>query len=440
MLGTPWGDAETLARRRLPAGAERAAVRRNHRERLCAAMVASCENKGYEATTVADLLQLSGLSRGTFYSHFEDKLACFCAAEAEIVSAAVGAVQGRLDGAGSSEARARAALTAFLELLAEQPAAARMCLVESNAAGEAGTDQIGAAVDRFIRLVAESLEQMPGGRNVPTELARAIVGGFYKVLYSRVESRRADELPELAAQLWEWAVSYQPLPVPLRRTGRRPSPAPVAELPPFAAHSAEQRIIRAFAAVVAAKGYPATTVADVASAAAISQTTFYRHFTDKADLLAAALDSSGAQMLAATLPSARRASDWQRAVRLAAEAGCGFLASEPDLAYLRTIAVYSAGPAAIATRDQGGIELLTALLRPGSEEIAALPPLLIEATIGAIVGVFWEYIGDGRTAQLLDAAPLVTYLVLAPLLGAERAAGVATEPVPGRRSIPGRRS
>jgi hypothetical protein len=50
--------------------------------------------------------------------------------------------------------------------------------------------------------------------------------------------------------------------------------APIPTAPPFASYSAEQRIIRGFAVAVAVKGYPATTIADIA-AASISQTTFY---------------------------------------------------------------------------------------------------------------------------------------------------------------------
>ena len=58
---------------------------RNQRERLFAAMVATVAEKGYEATTVADLVELSGVSRSAFYRHFEDKQECFLTAAEALI-------------------------------------------------------------------------------------------------------------------------------------------------------------------------------------------------------------------------------------------------------------------------------------------------------------------------------------------------------------------
>ena len=60
-------------------GTPRDVAERNQRERLFAAMVATVAKKGYEATTVADLVELSGVSRSAFYQHFEGRQACFLA-------------------------------------------------------------------------------------------------------------------------------------------------------------------------------------------------------------------------------------------------------------------------------------------------------------------------------------------------------------------------
>ena len=42
-------------------------VAQNQRERLLAATVVAVADRGYEATPVAELLKLSGVSRTTFY-------------------------------------------------------------------------------------------------------------------------------------------------------------------------------------------------------------------------------------------------------------------------------------------------------------------------------------------------------------------------------------
>jgi AcrR family transcriptional regulator len=427
-LQTPWGDSETLRQRRLPPGrsGDRDAARREQRERLFAAIVASCAEQGYEATSVEDLLRASGVSRATFYEQFRDKLDCFRAAEDEIIAAAIAAVADEFGGEGDAAQRPRGALEAFVRLIVAQPAAARMCLVESYAAGETGIGPVRRAIDGIILLGRDAAEQMPGRAAMPPELLRGIIGGLYQVIYGRLLERREAELPDLVPGLWDWAMSFPSPPRPLRRPGRLIVVRPIADAPPFASYSPEQRIIRGFAAAVAGKGYPATTIADIAAAASISQTTFYEHFEHKADALQAALDSSGAQLLAAVMPAVRRADDWRIALRVGFEEICGFLASEPAFAALRAVEVYGAGPAAIATRDAIGKQLIATLLRPAAAAGVETTDLMIEASAGAIYGVLFEGVWKGKTADLPRLAPFLTYFALAPLLGAEEACDVAT--------------
>jgi AcrR family transcriptional regulator len=417
MLQTPWGDADSLRDRRAGAGG-RGAARREQRERLFAAMVASCERKGYDATSVADLLEISGVSRGTFYAQFDDKCDCFCAAEKEMIELSFGA---------ATEAPGRQGFEAFLDFLVSQPAAARMGFVQSFAAGARAGEPLQVASWKAIDSVHQMLEQMPGKAGTPRELARAVIGGFYLIIYRRLEERREAELRDLAPAMWEWAMSYAPPPRPLKPNGRRPTPAPVGDLSPLAAYSPEQRIIRAYAAVVAEKGYPATTIADVCAKASISQTTFYLHFADKRDLAAAALNSARAQMLAVAMPAAQRAPDWPRAVRAAAQGVCAFFASEPAFARVGIVDLYSAGPELIAGRDQTGIDLLRELLTPAFED-GEVPDLFAEATIGAIIGVLYDRVLRAGPTGVIDAAPLITYLILSPLIGAEEACEVAVSP------------
>jgi AcrR family transcriptional regulator len=429
MLVTPWGDADTLRERRLPPGrsSDREAGRREQRARLFAALVASCTTKGYEATAVEDLLRTSGVSRATFYEQFDDKLDCFHAAVEEIFAGTAAAVVGELEGDGDPIERSRAALAALVDLIVAQPAAARMCLVESYAADETAIEPVRRAINWAVLLARDATEQMPGRAGMPRELLRGIVGGLHQVTYERLLDGREAELAGLVPELWDWAMSFPPPPRPLRRPGRLAVARPVSPAPPFASYSPEQRIIRAFAAAVAEKGYPATTIADVAAAAAISQTTFYEYFDGKGDAMQAALDSSGAQLLAAVMPAVERTGDWRTAVRIGFEETCGFFAAEPDFAALRMVALYAAGPAAIGNRDATGRRIVSRLILPAAEHGGAEPsPVVLEATVGALLGVYFDLISSGRTAELPRFTPFLTYLALAPFVGAEEACEVAT--------------
>ena len=85
---------------------------------------------------------------------------------------------------------------------------------------------------------------------------------------------------------------------------------PAASEEGLEAHDNAERAIRALAIEVAERGYAETTVADVLARGRMSATTLYGQFGSKEELMAAAIDSAGAQMGAAMAPAVRRAPDW----------------------------------------------------------------------------------------------------------------------------------
>src|SRR3954452_9241310 len=118
MTRTPWGDATELRDRMLRPGRgmPRDEADRNQRERLFAAMVATVAEKGYEATTVADLVELSGVSRSAFYRHFEDKQECFLTAAEALIEPTLEIMRQAEREGGSGQERTEQALEAFLQL------------------------------------------------------------------------------------------------------------------------------------------------------------------------------------------------------------------------------------------------------------------------------------------------------------------------------------
>jgi AcrR family transcriptional regulator len=203
--------------------------------------------------------------------------------------------------------------------------------------------------------------------------------------------------------------------------------------PPFVSRDPAERLLRALAATVAARGYSETTVAEIVERASMSQSTFYVHFDSKEEAVLAALDSSGAQLLAATMPAARRAGSCPAAVHTAFSSMFGFLAAEPAFAALRAVAVYAAGPEALEMRDRAGIELLAALFSPGFEGAAETDPLIVEAICAAIYDLlFWQMEKSGAQS-LPEIVPVATYISLAPFLGAAKACEVANADMGRRR-------
>ncbi len=428
MVKTPWGDAGTLRDRKLQPGRRLPAeeVARNQRERLFAALVAVVAEKGYEATRVEDLLELSGVSRSAFYAHFGDKEECLVAALQAFVGPTVGEIFGE-GGAPPDEPRARQAFEAFIELIVEQAAAARMCLVEIYAAGPRAVEEIDRTTDGVQAFVSATLESVPGRRDIPPEVVRAIVGGIRKVIHSRLYRHEEEELIELVPQMWDWIAAYPPPPQSLRRPRNRSTGNGV---PPDGYDSAE-RILRSLAAVVAEKGYPAMTIGDIAARASISLSTFYANFADKEEAMLAAVDSGSSQMLATTLPAFRRAPDWPHAVRGAFGAMFAFCSAEPEYTTLGAVDVYAAGRRALEQRDEV-MKTMEALLVPGFERNPEASPIAGEAIGGAIYSMIYDQIKAGGAKRMQEIAPLATYITLTPFTGSEEACAVANGDGRGR--------
>jgi AcrR family transcriptional regulator len=419
MTKTPWGDAATLRERKLRPGrgTPREEAERNQRERLFAAMVATVAEKGYEATTVADLVKLSGVSRSAFYKHFVDKQACFLAAIEAMVGPALKTLSAGPEGAGVKEARK--AFESFIELIVDQPAAAKMCIVEVYAAGPEGADLIDKTMRQVEKAAKVLLDQVPDKQGMPEEIAHAIVGGIQKVIHKRLWRDQVDELPGLVDQLWDWIFCYPVPPGPLKATRRRNVKALPFEQRQALANPPE-RLLRALASVVGEKGYPDTTVADVVERAGTSQRTFYEHFKNKEDAIVAALDSGSAHMLAAALPAFRRAPDWKHAVHDTIEAMFAFGAEEPEYARMGGVEMYGAGKRALEQRETV-TEGMEGLLAPGYELKPDTPPIAAEAVGGALYSLLYDHVNRKGPETLPHIVPILVYVTLAPFLEAEDA-------------------
>lgn len=111
------------------------------------------------------------------------------------------------------------------------------------------------------------------------------------------------------------------------------------------------RLLDAAARVVAERGYPGTTVADVVRAAGVSRSTFYAEFGGKQELFVETY-RHGVEVLGARIDAAVSAADgWRAQLRAGILAYLETLAAEPEFARAYLLEVQLAGPAALAARD-----------------------------------------------------------------------------------------
>ena len=427
---TPWGPAGSLRERKLRPGpgADPEEVAQNQRERLFGAMVASVTTRGYAATTIEDLVEISGVSRRTLYNLFDDKQACFRSAIEAMLTASLSqtSVQGRPGLSWEDLTRERFA--AFVALLVEESAAARVALIETRIAGPEAHRPIEGAISGWEQVMSRRFAESAERAEMPPEAITAFVGGTLEICRDRLGRGLEDELPALIGGYAELVLSYRSPPSALRSVPRAPSAAGEAIEGP----DHRERALRALAAVVAEKGYPELAINEVISRASMSPATFYGHFTGKEDAMAAAIESAGAQVLAVAIPAFRRHRDWTQGARSAIGAILNFLASRPALARLLCVEAYAAGPEAMACRDRA-LRGLGVLLSEGE-------PIAVDRRIapwGIAAGAYalaYRTVKDRGAEALPALAPICTYLTLAPYIGAEQACRVANEPGPQRRS------
>jgi AcrR family transcriptional regulator len=168
------------------------------------AMAETVAAKGYTATTVGDVVARAGVSRKTFYEHFDDKEAAFMAAWEAGVELLFAAIREAAAGEPDPVERMRLATRAYLETLAEQPAFARSFLIEVVAAGPRAEQRRADVHARFAGLVrnlhAEARGQiaMP---DVPDELFLGVVGAINELVSDRVRTGAVADLPALEEPL-----------------------------------------------------------------------------------------------------------------------------------------------------------------------------------------------------------------------------------------------
>jgi AcrR family transcriptional regulator len=114
--------------------------------------------------------------------------------------------------------------------------------------------------------------------------------------------------------------------------------------------SQRERMLRAMAQTTARKGYVATTVADVLSAAGVSRETFYEQFKSKEDCFAHALDAAAQVLLAGVAEAQGDEGEPLDRLDRTLRVYLDTLAAESDFARLFLVEVYAAGPEALARR------------------------------------------------------------------------------------------
>ena len=195
---------------RQPPGPEpvsRDAAAADQRRRILAATAELIAEKGYQETTMEEIVRRAKVGYATFYKHYPDKEAAFLA----LLDAAIERTADRVEDAYKREEgpwgdRVGAALGALFEDVAANPAAARAVLVEAVAAGSDAAAKHEAALKRLAPLLRPGRELNPRQAELPESLEETLAGGVVWVLGQRLIGGEADKLRSLLPETLEFVL------------------------------------------------------------------------------------------------------------------------------------------------------------------------------------------------------------------------------------------
>lgn len=171
------------------------------RARLLDAIVEVVAAKGYDAATVADIVRVARISRGTFYELFDSKRACFGAAyllgsevlEHRVDEAVADAVDWRDE--------LRLGIRAYLTALVTEPRFAQVFLTETRAIAQE-RDEV---IRRFATRYGHSLKKS-GRPKPPDDALFVLAAGVDELAHAAVRAGR--DVTELEDTLVGCAVRF----------------------------------------------------------------------------------------------------------------------------------------------------------------------------------------------------------------------------------------
>jgi AcrR family transcriptional regulator len=169
------------------------------RGRIVEATASTVAEVGARNVTVAHIVARAGVSRRTFYEAFDSCEDCVLAAFDDAVAQAAARVASESTECADARwpQRVRVGLAALLRYMDEQPAIARLLVVESLGAGPRTLARRQAVYARLVAAIDEARADSRSARDASPLAAEGAVGAVIAVLHNQLIERPGDRLLDL---------------------------------------------------------------------------------------------------------------------------------------------------------------------------------------------------------------------------------------------------
>jgi AcrR family transcriptional regulator len=399
----------------------------NQRSRLIAATIELVADRGYDGTKVSNIVQLAGVSKASFYEQFAGKDECFTAACDTALRAAASAVLRGESRGGEGRDRIRAGLTALAELMAAQPKATRLVLIDAVASTPAIREHLRERFGLFEALVHDRLAST-GHAKLPRHLIAGLVRGIAHHARRCVGAGRPERFRDLVDPLLDWGLGFN------SEEASAAWQAPLTSLPSAVAverdhpghdgarapTNTRDLLMAAALRLASQEGFAALTPSRIRSIAGVSRRSFDANFDDVAGCFLAAVEAELDALFTESLRQERTEASWVERTEVGLGRFASALADAPDLARLAFVEALEAAPASLLWREQL-ITAWTEAIYRGAPTGSRPAPAAAEAAVAAV----WEFVADLIAAHRLHLLPgqarRLTFLVLTPTLRPGRA-------------------
>jgi AcrR family transcriptional regulator len=213
LRGAPLGEA-TVSRQELS---------RHQRDRVISKVTPVFARRGYQETSVDDLLAAGKVGVGNFYSLFTGKEDCFLACFDRAVTEATELIDIATSAHSDWAWQAYLGLTALLGRLSAEPLAARLVLVESKSAGPEPMARYDELLERAVDWLSAGRRLHPRAARLPASFEQATISGlaFYleQCLLTTRRPSAAELLAETAPLMFEPIIGTESLAQIVREVG-----------------------------------------------------------------------------------------------------------------------------------------------------------------------------------------------------------------------------
>lgn len=403
----------------------------DQRRRLHGAMIALVDQSGWSTVRVRSLAGAAGVSTATFYKHFVNTDDCLAstydAVMDEVVRRASSAQRRESDWKGAL----RATVATVGEALAADPRATNLALFDIFAGGPDARKRTGSGVGKIEQMLAASFATAPREVTPPRHLVAGMTAGLIHVARTTALTSRADELPRFTEEISDWMLALpDPEVLSLLTAPSDGSADPRREAHPFPAESLvgggsvvsgdRERLLRAAAKLVARDGFANLTAPGLRREAGVSRRRFESFFESLEECFLEAVEATAGDAAARAQAWSAEAEEWERRTCRFVLAVCAQAARSRTAARLAFLGVFAAGRAGLIRRERM-LGRVAARLRPTVPSTLRPSPIVTEASVAAAWHIAQSNVAAGRTRGLPEVAPLLSYVVLAPLIGPQTA-------------------